>query len=223
MKKPVQIIAGICITFLILIVSSICEMQTAAVSAPVPSGLTSQIVFLLASGVLILIFNKKGMVHFRIRKLKVNQLIFPVLLTFLLMLVREAVSLKLMIETHPAASMPALQLILIVVILASVSEELLFRGFLQNMLEPLKKIRIKLYKAALSLPVIISGLFFGIIHMGILSTGASIQYAVQLVVFAMILGMIAGYYQEKHENFLYAVLVHMTANVCGLISLMMLH
>jgi len=223
MKKPVKIILGFLITFFVLIFSSLCEMQITSTVESIPSGLCSQIVFLVFSSVLIFFFNKRGIISFNFQKVNSKQVIYPILLPTLLLIVREIVSLVIVNEVHPVAtSMSTIQLFLIIVLLASVSEELLFRGFLQNMLEPLKSTGIKIFKIRLSLPVIISGLFFGLIHFGIISTGVSINYAIQIVMFAMIMGMIAGYYQEKYENFAYSIIVHMTANVCGLLSSMII-
>ena len=121
-------------------------------------------------------------------------------------------------EEHPAtSSMSILQRLIFIVILASLSEELLFRGFLQNMLNTIKSYGINLYKIRLSLPVIISGFLFGLMHFALIETGANFNFVIQIVIFGIILGMIAGYFQEKHNNFTFAFIIHMTANICGLI------
>lgn len=36
---------------------------------------------------------------------------------------------------------------------------------------------------------------------------------IHIVIFGIILGMIAGYFQEKHNNFTFAFIIHMTANI----------
>jgi membrane protease YdiL (CAAX protease family) len=219
MKRPAQIFLGFLITIFILVSASFCEMQVTSTVASIPSGLCSQVVFFIMSSVLIGVFSKKRIISFSFQKISSKKIICPILITIMLSIFGEAISLVFVNETHLAAnSMSILQILLIIVVLASVSEELLFRGFFQNMLEPLTSFGIPLFKIRLSLPVIMSGIFFGIIHFGMVTTGASINYAIQTVIFAMILGMIAGYYQEKYENFSYAIVVHMTANVCGLLS-----
>ncbi|HFD05113.1 MAG TPA: CPBP family intramembrane metalloprotease, partial [Firmicutes bacterium] len=84
-------------------------------------------------------------------------------------------------------------------------------------LEPIRSCGINISNIRLSLPVIISGVLFGIMHFALVSTGASFSLVIQIVVSAMLLGMIAGFFQEKHNNFTFAFIVHMTANLSGLI------
>jgi membrane protease YdiL (CAAX protease family) len=65
--------------------------------------------------------------------------------------------------------------------------------------------------------VIIGGILFGLMHFGMMSMGASFDFVIQVVITATIIGMIAGYYQEKYNNFSYAVIVHVTSNLTGLL------
>ena len=85
------------------------------------------------------------------------------------------------------------------------------------MLYPIKSYGINFFRSRLSLPVIISGILFGLMHFALIGTGASFSFTIRIVIFGMFLGMIAGYFQEKHNNFTFAFIVHMTANLCGLI------
>ena len=217
MNKTVKIISGILITLLILILSGVIEMEIASLIGSIPSGLGSQIAILSFSSILIFFFHQKGIINFNISKVNIKQIIYPILLTVFLLVIREFISIALGNEEHPSVdSMSKIQLFFVIVILASLSEELLFRGFLQNMLEPIKNYGINILKIKLSLPVIISGLLFGLMHFGIISMGASFNFVIQIVIFAMIMGMIAGYFQEKYNNFTHAFIVHMTANLSGL-------
>jgi membrane protease YdiL (CAAX protease family) len=113
--------------------------------------------------------------------------------------------------------MSRLQIFFMAILLAPLSEELLFRGFLQNMLAPLKSISIQLFKIKLTLPVLISGILFGLIHFSLLATGSSFNFTLVTVIAALIIGLAAGYFQEKHHAFLIAVIIHMTANISGMI------
>ena len=85
------------------------------------------------------------------------------------------------------------------------------------MLSPIKSYGISLFNIRLSLPVIISGILFGLMHFAIIATGASFSFVIQIVISGMFLGMIAGYYQEKYNNFTFAFIVHLTANLAGLL------
>jgi membrane protease YdiL (CAAX protease family) len=125
-------------------------------------------------------------------------------------------------EKHPAIDgLSALQYLIFIVILASVAEEHLFRGFLQNCLKPLSDKGFKLFRLHISFPVMISATAFSLAHLILLSSGVSGYFMTRILVFTFILGLIAGYYQERHDNIAYAILVHAAANLLGLISILL--
>jgi len=214
-----KIFLGIFITFIVLVLSSGFEMYIKPIFGSVPMGVGSQIGTLIISILLIFTFSKKRIIEFNLGKVKLQQLITPIGLTVLLsVIINIVVPMVLGNEEHPVVvSMTVLQHLIFIVVLASLGEELLFRGFLQNMLNPIKLYGISLFKLRLSLPVIISGVLFGLMHFAMLGIGASFSFVIQIVISGMFLGMIAGYFQEKHNNFTYAFIVHMTANLSGLI------
>ena len=78
------------------------------------------------------------------------------------------------------------------------------------------------FRRRLSLPVITGALVFGLLHLILLTSGVSVIFVVRVVIFTTVLGLIAGYYQEKHNNFAYAVLVHMAGNLPGLLAAFMI-
>jgi len=222
MNKKWKIFLGIFITFIVLVLSSGFEISIKSNIDSIPMGVGSQIGILIISILLIFIFSKKRIIEFNFRKVKLQQLILPIGLTVFLLIISQLIPMVLGNEEHPAAvSMSIVQQLIFIVVLASLGEELLFRGFLQNMLNPIKSYGINLYKIRLSLPVIISGILFGLMHFALIGTGASFRFVIQIVIFGIFLGMIAGYFQEKHNNFTYAFIVHMTANLSGLIISMM--
>ncbi len=218
MNKTFKIFLGIFITFIVLVLSSGFEISIKSIIDSIPNGVGSQIGILIISILLIIIFSKKRIIEFNFGKVKLQQLIFPIGLTVLLSIISQLVPIVLRNEVNPVAvSMSIVQRLFFIVVLASLGEELLFRGFLQNMLNPIKSYGINLFKSRLSLPVIISGILFGLMHFALIGTGASFNFALQIVIFGMFIGMIAGYFQEKYNNFNYAFIVHMTANLSGLI------
>ncbi len=112
-----------------------------------------------------------------------------------------------------------LQVFLFIFIFASISEEFLFRGVTQSFLQPLKSIGININKGfTISLPVILSGLFFGLAHLVLLRTDTSGPVVFRIVIMTFFIGTIAGYFQEKHRSILPAIVIHMTANLPGLIT-----
>jgi len=218
MNKILKMFLGIFVTFLVLMISGGIEITLKSLSISIPEGVGSQFGILIISILLIFLFSRKQIIKFNISKLKIRQLIYPIGLTVLLSILIYLFSMIVGNENHPSAtSMSVLQQLIFIVFFASLSEELLFRGFLQNILEPIRSCGINISNIRLSLPVIISGVLFGIMHFALVSTGASFSLVIQIVVFAMLLGMIAGFFQEKHNNFTFAFIVHMTANLSGLI------
>ena len=181
-------------------------------------GVGSQIGILIISILLIFIFSKKRIIEFNFGKVKLQQLILPIGLIVFLLIVTQLIPIVLGNEEHPVAiSMSIVQQLIFIVLLASLAEELLFRGFLQNMLNPLKSYGINFINTKLSLPVIISGILFGLMHFAMIGTGASFNFVIQIVISGIFLGMIAGYFQEKYNNFTFAFIVHITANLSGIL------
>ena len=46
---------------------------------------------------------------------------------------------------------------------------------------------------------------------------------IRTVLFTFILGTIAGYYQEKYNNIVLAILVHMAGNLLGMLPVILLN
>lgn len=123
------------------------------------------------------------------------------------------------LEEHPTLSkMNVLQVLIFIFIYASIAEEILFRGFLMNLLKPLEVNGITFFKRKISFPVIVSALAFGAAHLVLISTGVSIFFLFRIVVFTICLGLLAGYYQEKYNNNFYAIIVHMAGNTLAVIG-----
>jgi membrane protease YdiL (CAAX protease family) len=114
--------------------------------------------------------------------------------------------------------MSSLQFFLFVFFYASISEELLFRGFSQNFFRPLNTIQLNIGKNVyISLTVVLSGASFGLGHLILLSTKTSGSIIFRIEIITWIGGIIAGYFQEKHQNILPAIVVHITLNLPDLI------
>jgi membrane protease YdiL (CAAX protease family) len=108
-----------------------------------------------------------------------------------------------------------ISLVIGVWILAGIAEEVFTRGLIQGFLSPLSIFGLTFLGLRISVPVLISALFFGLMHLGILSTGANFLSVAIIVIFAFILGIIAGYYREKTDSLIPAIIVHMCGNVGG--------
>jgi len=108
------------------------------------------------------------------------------------------------------------QMILFVWVYASVSEESLARGLLQTLLSKGAEAGARPSRR-LSMPVVLSGLFFGSMHvMLVKSMGPA---AVPVILLAVFLGLVAARYRERTGSLFPAVIVHTLFNIGGMFPL----
>ncbi len=111
-----------------------------------------------------------------------------------------------------------LQDIVFIWIYASICEEVFTRGLLQGFLSPLTKYGFTLLKRwRLSLPVLFSGLFFGMMHIVAID-----KLGPPVILFTSALGIIAGYYREKTESLIPAIIIHALFNIGGMLPMWLL-
>jgi membrane protease YdiL (CAAX protease family) len=104
------------------------------------------------------------------------------------------------------------QIVVFVWIYASISEELLTRGLLQTLLGGNARVGAGA-RRKLSMPVIVSALFFGAMHLVLVkSMGPAAVPVILLVVF---LGLVAARYRERTGSLLPAIIVHALFNIGG--------
>lgn len=223
MKKSQILILGLVITLVIFALATVAGRYFSLESSFFPDSFITHTVMLVLS--VAVIFGLKKYVPFRMAMPWPASIWKPALFGFLSAIIVNILLTVITrmaggnIEAHPlmAASTP-LQTFLFIFIYASIAEELLLRGFLQNVLSPLHDQGIRFFKVRLSLPVILSAVVFGLIHLILLTADAGGLLVVRIVIFTTVLGLFAGYYQEKYNNFSYAVIVHMAGNLMGLVS-----
>jgi len=179
---------------------------------------------------IILIYGLRNYVNYKISIPQFKKLLKPALLGLLATIIVNfsmSIITKILggqVEQHPAfIKMPPLQIFIFVFIYASIAEELLFRGFLMNFLKPLIIKGIVVLKRSISVPVIISAIAFGLGHLILITTGVGGFFLLKIVIFATILGLIAGYYQDKYDNNLFAIIVHMAGNFMGVIVALLMN
>jgi membrane protease YdiL (CAAX protease family) len=143
---------------------------------------------------------------------------FPLLRPVLLVCGISAVS-SLIGSLLPGKDLPFemdfLQEVVLIWIWASVAEETVMRGLVQSYLSPLKHLGLNLGGTRLSLPVLVAAILFGLIHLGLLTFDVAPAKVLTIVIFAMLVGVVAGYYRERTESLVPAILVHALANVTG--------
>ncbi len=228
MKDGFKIISGLVLTVLIYLFSTFIAVYLPVKSKFIPVSFYTQISMMLLSMVFIFLYSRKTRGFFMIKLPKLKYLAISVFTAIILLILFQVLasaffsiaSSFLPDSGNPAAVAPdspsqlsLIQAFIFVFITASFCEELLFRGFLQNTLKPLAEKGISFLKIRLSLPVLISGALFGLGHLILFSSGASPFFVLMIVAYAIILGICAGYFQEKYNNFIYAFIVHATGNI----------
>jgi len=228
MKNIERTLYGLIVTIVIYAIATTMGSQLNLKNDFIPNSFIVHTSMLLLSAFAIYFMRKHMTYQLALPKFKkiFRPILFGVLTTILvnffmnfatLLMGAEKESLSILSESSP------LQILVFIFFYASVCEELLFRGFLMNFLKPLEMRGFKIFKRRLSLPVIISAVLFGLGHIIIVATGAGFSLVLRTVVFTTVLGLVAGYYQEKYENNAYAIIVHMSANSLVVISVLVLN
>ena len=183
-------------------------------SLPLGQGFVIQSALLVTSVLLILALGKGALSNygFRLSKdLRFSQIIIIGLIVGIVSSLAESIVPGEI--PNDFADTSFIDIVIGVWILASIAEELLTRGLIQGFLAPLIKFGFSFKGFRISIPVLISSLFFGLMHLGLLSAGADFSPVAMTVIFAFILGIIAGYYRERSGSLIPAVVIHICGNI----------
>ena len=230
MKNKRIFIIGIIITILIAYLSSFTGKLIDLRIDFFPNSFITHSAMLLLSISAMLLLKKYLNYHISIPKFK--SIIKPFILGFLVSIIGNMITMSIIMNTSgtdstrlnmPTANMTVLQIFIFVFIYASLAEEMLYRGFLQNSLAPIKEKGIKLLNRKISIPVIVSAILFGLSHLILLNPDRNNYFVIGIVINATLLGFVAGYYQEKYNNNAHAIIVHMSANLMALIGVFILN
>ncbi len=228
MKNNERIIYGLIITLIIFSVSLFTGSKLHLNIEFIPNSFVTDSVMLLLS--VTAIFSLRSNVNYKISLPKLKNIFKPILfgvLATIIVNISTAIITKLLggeNELHfVLKEMSPLQVFIFVFIYASIVEEILFRGFLMNILKPLYTKKVHIFKRDISFPVILSAFVFGLAHLAVITTGAGNFFLLRIVIFTTILGLIAGYYQEKYDNNVFAIIVHMSGNLLGVISALLIN
>ena len=111
------------------------------------------------------------------------------------------------------------QIVVFVWVYASICEEVLTRGLLQTLLGGNSRVGAG-DPRKLSMPVIVSALFFGAMHLVLVkSMGLA---AVPIILVVVFLGLVAARYRERTGSLLPAIIVHALFNIGGTLPLWVL-
>ncbi len=227
MKNNERIIYGLIITIIIFVLSIYTGNKIHLDIEFLPNSFMPYSLMLLLS--IITIYSLKKYVNYKISLPQFKKTLRPILFGFLATIIVNismAIVTKILggkIEPHPALmKLSPLQLFIFILIYASTIEEILFRGFLLNILKPLKTNGIVILKRKISVPVIISAFAFGLAHLFLIKDGVGVFFLIRVVIFTTFLGLIAGYYQEKYNNNFFAIIVHMSGNLLAVIGALLM-
>lgn len=139
-----------------------------------------------------------------------------IIVGFIAGLIITSTTLYLPIKPPPGTEeFSFIQVVILIWIYASICEEVLTRGLIQGYLSPLKQFGFSLFGFRISIPVLVAALFFGAMHIALLTVGLDSFSVWAIVVSAFIMGIIAGYYREKTQSIIPAIIIHMLFNVSG--------
>jgi membrane protease YdiL (CAAX protease family) len=121
-------------------------------------------------------------------------------------------------EIKSGFDLSPLQSVIFVWIYASTCEEVFTRGLLQSLLSPILRYGISLSKKIrLSLPVLFSGLYFGLMHIVAID-----KMGPPVIILTSLLGIVAGYYREKTGSLIPAIIIHALFNIGGMLPMWVL-
>lgn len=103
----------------------------------------------------------------------------------------------------------------LIVVLTSISEELLFRGFLQNILDNALLLSLNFDGVIVTAGAVVSAIIFGVIHIApAKQMGSSVSV---LTISAIVLGFVAGLSLTASGSILLPIIVHIEFNLVGFI------
>jgi len=108
--------------------------------------------------------------------------------------------------------------ILIGLIFASVTEEIVFRGLVQSYLSVHISGFLVLFKRQLTLPALAGATFFAVGHLSLLTLGVALPQVVAIILGAFILGIAAGYFRDKTGSLVGPIIIHMLGNAPGILA-----
>ena len=111
-----------------------------------------------------------------------------------------------------------LQIILFIWVFSSIIEEVFTRGFLQGHLSSLSGKYCRFLSFRIEFPVLISSLFFAFMHLALIFTGVDATTMIVTIFFTFSIGLMAGHLRAKTGSLIPAIVVHMLANIGGMIG-----
>ncbi len=117
-------------------------------------------------------------------------------------------------QMHPIFSNYSdVEILFIFTVCSPISQELLFRGWVMQIVEPLKRRGLLLAGIFLSFPVLISTLWFILDQLDLFFMEMSIPFVLIAIASALFFGVLAGYYREKTKSLFVPIILHSIFNL----------
>ena len=184
--------------------------MSSAIVSPVVLCLSLLVIFLLSSGML-------PLWGFQIPSLEAISLLSTIGLfaAIVVVIVSEHFSATPEKMNPPSDMRGRIKFFIVIVLLASIAEEVLFRGFLQNILDNSLLLALDLGWVSITGGAIVSAIVFGMIHGApAKQMGSSIPV---LVLSATILGLLAGISMTVTGSLLLPIIIHIEFNLVGFV------
>jgi membrane protease YdiL (CAAX protease family) len=222
-STTVRLIVGLLLAFVVLMICGATTSVAMLAQSMKPSPWTSAVTqgtMLILSIILIYLFSKGAISTYGLKSVKLRSLLWPALIGLGVRGALAGVGYLLQLDGEPdfMKEFSLLQIVILILIFASIAEEFLTRGFLLSFLAPLSRHGLTVFKLYFSLPVLVSALFFGLMHIALLGTGAKVPLVLFVICSAIVLGIMAGYFREKTGSIVPAIVIHMMFNVWGVVE-----
>ena len=195
------------------------------------SGLVTQATFLVLALVFMRVIGSGDWARFGMKLARPAIVLRAVAISAAAMLVLMSPLLVLwMVSPAPAGEGPGgpgpasgslLHTILFVWLIASTCEEVFYRGLLQGFLSPLAAYGVRLWIVRIRFPVAFCAALFGLSHLCLVGMVPPPLLA-SILVSTTVAGLVAGYYREQTGSLLPAIAAHVTFNVVGTLTPLLL-
>jgi|GEM_PF-3973555 membrane protease YdiL (CAAX protease family) len=122
---------------------------------------------------------------------------------------------------HPLQEHGLFYIITQALILAPLTEELIFRGLVQSYLKPYKQKGFRVINIFLSYPVLFATLLFTLSHLPMVLRNMGLFGGMPVLLSALLYGLLLGYFREKHDSLIPPIIGHFAANLLAFLSLLL--
>jgi len=173
----------------------------------------SEFCFLIFSLLFIALLSRFNFRNFGLKYVKIKHYWFPLVLVTIIY--GGFLLFKIVFETSNSSqiNISLFSLFLFYVLLPSLSEEIFIRGLIQSFLNPLKHFGFNIIKLRISVPVLLSIVYFIILHVGAFTDLHGNLYFIFYFLGIAFVGFLAAIYREKTDSIIPGFMVHFVVNI----------